>query len=175
MLPPMRLIVPLLIAGALNAAQAGIYQYLDSEGNVTFTSEPPPGMPAEPVRLPEINTVETPKPRTGEDEASDSTTASTYTLLAIAQPEDGAALRSNNGSLTVAVNVAPRLQPSDRIVLILDGQEVARGTGGAFALENVDRGTHHLSAAIRNHKGKTLMTSAPVSFTLLRISKLTRP
>jgi len=170
---PLYVLLLLICAGLAHGA---IYRYVDEEGNITFTSEPPPGVDVSPVELPEPNTVATPSrpARTGDDTGPTATT-DRYTQLSIAQPEDGAAIRSNAGNITVTLNIGPKLRPSDTVVLYLDGHEVARGSGTVFALANISRGAHQLSAAIEDPKGNTLIRSAPVGFNLLRVSVLTRP
>lgn len=169
---PLQWLLLLVLCSGL--AHGAIYRYVDEEGNITFTSEPPPGAEVSPVDLPPPNSVATPRPRSA-DGAETSTATDGYTLLSIAQPEDGAAIRSNAGNITVTLNVGPKLRPSDTVVLYLDGHEVARGRGTVFALENISRGAHQLSAAIQGPDGKALIRSAPVGFNLLRVSVLTRP
>ena len=57
-------------------------------------------------------------------------------------------------------------------VLTLDGKEVYKGSQGSAILENVDRGTHVVSATVAARNGQSLISSAPVEFTLHRFTSL---
>jgi hypothetical protein len=154
-------------------AQAEIYRYLDAEGNVTFSNQPPPGVKAQPVELAPVNTV-------GEGGPSSSTAGATqapgqapedagYESFAITQPEDGTAVRNNAGNITISVDISPELRPSNEVYLYLDGVEVGHGAVTNLALTNVDRGTHQVHAEVKDGNGKTLAKTPSVTFTLQRV------
>jgi hypothetical protein len=154
-------------------AQAEIYRYLDAEGNVTFSNQPPPGVKAEPVELAPVNTVggggpSTSAPRPSQEPGQASEEAG-YESFAITQPEDGAAVRNNAGNITISVDISPGLRPSNEVYLYLDGMEVGHGAVTHFALTNVDRGTHQVHAEVKDAKDKTLAKTPSVTFTLQRV------
>lgn len=185
----------LLIAIPLNASAAGIYKTVDKDGNVVFT-DVPPKEDAKAVQLrgasvyaPQSETTQpapinaapsSPQPGdlqdsllgSGEDSAPVAVTA--YEQLSIASPAEDEAVRANAGNFTVTVRLTPALMAGDQVVIMLDGQEVARSSGTAVALENIDRGTHSLMAQIVDSSGVPKIASNPVTFHLLRRSVLNR-
>ncbi len=84
-----------------------------------------------------------------------------YTLN-ILSPEPEATIRSNQGNVTIMVAASP--QPTGRFQLILDGAPVQQNTSGAFALSEVNRGTHTFKIKLLDNKGKTLATSKQQTF-----------
>lgn len=66
--------------------------------------------------------------------------------ISIASPKNEETIHYNNGKLTVKINVA--LSPNDKIVLLLDGKEIATSEKFIFKLKNIERGTHTLQAQI---------------------------
>ncbi len=152
-------------------AQAEIYRYLDAEGNVTFSNQPPPGVKAEPLELAPVNTVggersSRSEARSGREQAPEE---AAYERFAITQPEHDTAVRNNAGNITISLDLSPELRPSDEVYLYLDGVEVAHGAITSFALTNVDRGTHQVHAEIKDAEGKTLAKTPSVTFTLQRV------
>lgn len=149
---------------------ADVYRSVDENGNIIYTDKPTPD--AEKIRIDEIQTIEPPDtpeftytPPTPRDEPSQ------YKVLKITSPADGDAIEDAAGNLSVSVSVEPALSPGHKIALFVDGNKTGEG-GGSFNLQNVDRGTHSLSAAILDNAGNELIRSGPVSVTLHRHSKL---
>ena len=99
------LLACLLLALALPAS-AQIYKYTDANGNTVFTNQPPDGTAAESVELPPTNTVEmqTPSMPPAEDDTSAQSEAP-YTELSLTGIPDDEAMRANNGTFIVGVNV----------------------------------------------------------------------
>jgi len=150
---------------------AGIYTYLDAQGNRVFTDRPGGraveaidarpinGMPAQPV-VPSTPPGKAPREN-----------KFTYRLLEIVQPEHDATLRNNAGELSVSVTSDPALQPGHLYRLLLDGSPVAPATSEpGFALQNIDRGSHQLIVEVVDDQGQTLQSSPPHTFHLLRTS-----
>ncbi|WP_178088007.1 MULTISPECIES: DUF4124 domain-containing protein [unclassified Pseudomonas] len=82
-------------------------------------------------------------------------------------PEQGA-LRANNGSFSVQVDLHPPLKPSHRLRLLLDGEpHGAPGRGPQLHLSNLDRGLHRLAVQVLEGE-QVLQQSAEISFFLLR-------
>ena len=152
------------------AANADVYRSVDDSGNIVYSDKPSPE--AEKIHIDEIQTIEAPDvgpfeytpPKNPEG-------PSIYTKLEITSPEDGATIRSNSGEISINSVLEPGLNIAARhqLVLILDGSDVSTG-GPQFNLENVDRGTHSVSVAIKDKAGKVVMQSAPVTFTLQRFA-----
>lgn len=160
-----------LLSALALPANAGIYTYTDAQGNRVFTDRPEGravesiearpvnSMPAQPV-VPPAASREAPREP-----------SFAYQLLDIAQPEPDATIRNNAGALSVHVTSEPALQPDHLYRLLLDGRPVAPdGSEPAFALHNIDRGSHQLVVEVVDNQGQTLQRSPPRIFHLLRTS-----
>lgn len=172
---------PLLLALALLPAigTAEVYKWTDAQGRVHYGDQPPTPK-AQPLDLPPPQAIErapalAAPAATATDAAQPGSQPAQaaqvrYETLAITFPQKDAAIRDNAGNVAVQLSVSPPLQTQlgHRFALSLDGNTVATGADPVLRLENVDRGTHTLQAAITDDGGRTLATSEPVTFHLLR-------
>ncbi|WP_296269838.1 DUF4124 domain-containing protein [Pseudomonas sp. UBA6323] len=164
------LLACLLLALALPVS-AQIYKYTDANGNTVFTNQPPDGTAAESVELPPTNTVEmhTPSLPAPEDDAPTQSEAP-YAELSLTGIPDDEAMRANNGTFIVGVNIQPRLQPGHRLRLILDGEPYGQASNvPSLQLTNLDRGEHALAVAVMDGE-RIVQQSATETFTVQRIS-----
>lgn len=153
-----------------SAASADVYRSVDESGNIIYSDKPSPD--AEKIHIDEVQTIEAPDTDPFEYTPADSSAGtSIYTKLAIVSPEDGATIRSNSGELTISSVSEPALDTAagHQLVLVMDGNDVATG-GPQFGLENVDRGTHSVSVAIKDENGAVVIQSNPVTFTIQRFA-----
>ena len=159
----------LLMMGLLmvSVVSADVYRSTDDSGNIIYSDKPGPD--SEKIHIDPIQTIDAPDIEPFKYTPPKQPATSVYTRLEIVSPEDGAAIRSNAGEISINAIVAPGLNISagHQLVLIMDGNEVSTG-GPQFDLTNVDRGTHSVNVAIKDKNGTTVMQSNPVSFTLLR-------
>ncbi len=171
----MRILLLIINLLYLTSTFAGVYKSVDEDGNIIFTDKPVPG--AEEIQVDEVQTIKapetkpfkyTPRPKPVPDGG--------YTGIVITNPSEGQVIRDNTGNVTISVSVAPRLQTNlgDRLILYMDGQAVREGSSGSFSLENIDRGTHEIYAAVERD-GKKVTSSSPVSFTLQRATSKPSP
>ncbi len=149
-----------------------VYKTVDEDGNVVFSDQPSDN--AEVIQLQEVQTIDNPnKARlpspSSRREAVDP--ADYYQALSFISPEPDEGYRNNAGNLSVSLSLQPGLQRGHKVVIKLDGSEIASGRALSASVKNVDRGTHSLSAAVVDSSGQTLI-SASTSFTMLRVSKL---
>lgn len=156
------------------SVHADIYRSVDEDGNIVYSDKPSPG--AEKIQVDEIQTIKgdevEPFEYTPPDRGPE--VVSPYTALAITSPQNNETIRSNAGDIEVTVDIKPGLIPGHRLVLYLDGNQVAEG-GAEIELNNVDRGTHTLNAVIKTSDDRELERSAPVTFTLQRVSVSQQP
>lgn len=143
-----------------------IYRSVGADGSIIFSDTPSAG--AVKVDLQETQTIEPPPPPRFEYQAPTGPPAAPYARLEIVNPENDAQIRENSGALNIDVALEPGLSGSDRVVILIDGQEAAAGTGTSFSLGNVDRGTHRIEAIIRGADGSTRMRSPASTFHMLR-------
>ncbi|MBA1276401.1 DUF4124 domain-containing protein [Stutzerimonas stutzeri] len=150
---------------------AGIYTYIDEQGNRVFTDRPG-GRAAESVDSISINSMPAqPAAPPATPDKAPRENKFTYRLLEIVQPEHDTTLRNNAGELSVSVTSDPALQPGHLYRLLLDGSLIAPATSEpTFALRNIDRGSHQLIVEVVDDNGQTLQSSPPRTFHLLRTS-----
>jgi len=92
-----------------------------------------------------------------------------YESIEIVSPEADGTVRSNEGRVPVRVKLQAALQQSHFITAYLDGKAFrGRYGSGEITLAGVDPGTHELRVKVSDTKGKTLIESPVVSFTLQR-------
>lgn len=153
-------------------AHAGVYTYIDADGNRVYTDQPQSNnaerielAPSNnmsggaPIQPPPVSlTMEEPKPPA-------------YQMLRILIPEPDATIREITGNMIVTLTSEPGLLPEHSYRLLLDGQIVGTpGRSPVFPLENIDRGTHQLSAEIIDASGRILERTPSQPFHMKRIS-----
>lgn len=171
----MRLLTACLLTTLALPLSAQVYMYQDAKGNTVFTDQPPEGTAALPVDLPPTNTVNL---QAGENTLSPDWTSPTlseglkpYVILDIKGiGDDDDALRANNGTFNVSINIDPALAEGQTLRLLLDGQPYGQAsTNTEFTLTDINRGEHTLAVQVLS--GDTVVQqSAAQSFTVQRIS-----
>jgi archaellum component FlaG (FlaF/FlaG flagellin family) len=166
----MKIVIFLISVLFLNCLSAEtVYKTMDEEGNVIFTDQP--SDEAEEIKIQKLETIKNPNtPKytsrpTQEEQESDS---NYYESFTVTSPENGAGIRSNAGNVSISLAINPTLKRGHRIVILMDGKEV--GTGLSASLQNVDRGTHSISAKVVDSNGKNIISTSS-SFSLLRATK----
>ena len=166
-------------------ASAALYRYVDENGDVVYTDRPVPG--AEPVSPGTITVVPAPPKSQVEIEVdlgrpAESSDRATQTEKAfqvrIVSPRPDEGVRANDGRVPVEVAVEPRPKRDTRLRFraFLDGQPTGPVSDQPrWILSDVPRGTHTLEAVVLDEKGQELARSAPVTFHVLRVSRLIRP
>lgn len=171
----MKLFALLLAFVIATPALAAVYKTVRPDGSVVYSDQPPRDE-AQPHTLPPLQTIPAealaPAAAAPTRSSNSAPVAEIYHSLAIVQPEQDATLRDNPGNITVQVALDPPLvtKEGDYIVVALDGQPAAQGSGTSYTLANIDRGTHTVEASVSSAAGQILIRSAPVTFHLQRIS-----
>jgi hypothetical protein len=162
-----------------NPLSAAIYKWTDEQGNVVYGDKPPsnetkqitpPPLTTYPgVKRQEAPAAQKTQPQQPEQEEQKVTE---YTKIAIAEPSDNGAVRSNNGNVAITVVIGPKLdqEAGDQIRILLDGSEAKTEASTTITLENIDRGSHTVSAEVINRDGKVLLKTKPITFHLQRFS-----
>jgi hypothetical protein len=166
----MRLLTACLLCTLALPAAAQIYKYTDSNGNTVFTNQPPEGQATESVELPPTNTVEPQRPATVEQPKKEEKEQAAYSRLSLSDIPSEEALRANNGTFTVSVDIDPRLRPGHSLRLLLDGQPYGQPSNvPRLQLTEVDRGEHTLAVEVLSGQ-RQVQQSESVTFTVQRIS-----
>lgn len=157
---------------------AQIYKSIEPDGSITY-SDQAPTKEAQPIKLEPISTITArevtpPTSTTKEQKKEDPQPKINYSTFKITSPRNDSTIRENSGSITIQLDINPQLNTElgHTISINLDGKQAAKGTFSQTTLNNIDRGTHTVSANIHNKQGKVIRSTATVSFHLLRFSIL---
>ncbi len=155
-------------------AQAVICKTVGADGVVSFSDVPAAECP-QGSRIPDYRQAAPQAERAGAVDTGVSARQVKFTgydSIEIVSPEDGGIVRSNDGRVPVVVVLEPGLQQSHFITVYLDGRAYKGRYGRSeITLTGVDRGTHRLYVTVRDSKGKTLIRSATISFTLHKVDQ----
>lgn len=163
----MRALLCLLLLTSLPAF-AGVYTYLDADGNRVFTDKPRSAN-AQRVELAPANSASLPAPPPAAPPALPAALLPAYQLLRITLPEPDATIRDNDGNLLVTLESDPGLLAGHRYRLLLDGRvHGAPARSPVFTLDNLDRGTHQLAAEIVDAEGRIVERTPSQPFHLRR-------
>lgn len=143
----------ILLAGclALSTAQAKVYRYVDDNGHVVFTDQPPIDIKATELELPDPNSTQMPAPRTVADTSEPAPTATKppYAVLELQGIPDAEAIRANNGSFSLEVHMEPALRRGHRLQLLVDGEPHGQAVASlSLQADNLDRGEHQLAVQV---------------------------
>jgi hypothetical protein len=153
---------------SLCATAETVYRSVDENGNIIFSDKPSDG--AEKIHVEDAQTISPPSAGPFKYTPTKKEQPQGYTDIAITSPANDTATRNNEGNVTVSVTLNPGLNSGkgDQLALYMDGAQVSIGYLPQFELKNVDRGLHTLKASVIDASGKTIISSSPVSFTILR-------
>ena len=175
----------LLVCAATASAQE-VYRWVDEDGVVHYSDQPPPGDEAEPVALdvpPGIGNpvrgiaIDAPRPRSrpDDDEAAATETVGGYRRASIVEPQAEQVLWNLATRLPVSMTLEPALAGSHRVQWLLDGQPIGEPvTALSTTLSPVYRGTHTIEAVIVDGAGTTIFRTDPVTFYVQQASVFRR-
>ncbi len=152
---------------------AGVYRWVDPTGQVHYSDQPGIGAKEIELREPTVYTPVNPSSpaATGTTDQQQPADAVEYTAMTITSPADDEAIRSNPGTVDVAIELEPALFKGHKVRIYLDGSAASGELDATnVTLQNVDRGTHTLQAAVVDAGGRELIRSAAITFHMLRIA-----
>lgn len=149
------------------AAKVGIYKSLDADGNIVYSDTPSVG--AEKITPPPISTIESgpglkPSQITTEDETGKPPTR--YTRFSILQPKNDDTLWDSQGSIPLSMKLEPGLDTGNghSVWVYIDGKPVVKKSASLVQpISGIDRGTHKVSAEIRDGSGRVLKRTKTIS------------
>lgn len=142
-----------------------VYKWVDKDGVVHYSSQPPADG-AKPAKLPPLQTYKggTAPKLEKFDKASPKGNAA-YAQIQIVAPSHDETFRGGERVVPVGVMVTPALEPSQRLIYLLDGTPASQPTTDtSFALTGVDRGTHTVTVSLVDAAGNELASSGVVTF-----------
>ena len=160
-----------LLPLSLNAA---MYKWLDENGEVVYSDEPPHEgaeeiIPPNITTTPAIKYIPTPKP------VSEQKAVIVYTDLRITSPASDEHIRDNEGNIAVSIAITPALHTGEGHYLSLkvNGQTVVpKLTSLATTISNADRGENVISVTVHDKTGNPLKSSDSITVHLHRQSIL---
>ena len=175
----------ILIALALGFAgsplTAQVYKTVDKDGNVTYTDQPPKDGSA-PIKLREISVIEAPTysrkpamdkesaaPEEGE-EKSLKYLRNHYRDFAIIAPKPEESLWPQEQAITVAWNTQNQLEFGMQVTVIIDGKEHITTPEQVIPVNGLERGSHTITANLKDAANRTIASTAPVTFFVRRPS-----
>ena len=146
----------------------GVYKWEDEDGQMHFSDMPREG--AVEVDLAPVQTfsssVDARTANTDAGGADNEADSAGYKSLEISSPSQEETIWNTGGAVTVKLNLSPSLEKGHSVRLYMDGQPMAdlppRAT--SVQLSEVVRGTHTLSAEVRDSNDQVLIKSSPVTF-----------
>lgn len=161
-------------------AEAVICKIVDPEGGVSYTDVPVSECPHV-VDLPGYSSYAPGQPqrRTGPQgafkPAAGEAVFDGYTAARIVRPEANGTVRSDEGKVSVQIELTPTLQEGHYLRLMLDADPAGiQLETTSIELTNVERGRHELTAAVFDKDGTQLTTTAPVVFFLRQLTRQER-
>lgn len=189
----MRTVLMMVSLMFINAANAEIYSWVDSNGRTVYGDNPPENTTTqtftpEPLMIvpayadpdeAEKEVATTKADKTDDDSDTDTETTDkeadadqpAYKTFQITYPTKDEVIRANDGSLFMSMQLSPALAASDNVSIYVNGKKfVENGKALSVKLEQLDRGDHNMFAVVRNDKGDVLINSNTVKFSVLRNS-----
>jgi len=166
------LLVTLILTLTCTTAFAEMYKWIDEDGNISY-SDQPPYKGAETLDAPQISTtpaVKTPPGKTSKEEDEADKNETKYSYFKITSPENDATIRDNNGNFSIAMNSKPALDTAagHYISILIDGKSVKKQSSTTASFSNIDRGTHKISAQIKNKNNKVVRRTPTITLHLHR-------
>lgn len=155
---------------ALALGGANVYRWVDADGvthysdqphagaeRITITVSKPAGKPAASAGASQRNA--------GDGAGKPPVPTVGYQSLVVTSPTQEQVLWNIEGQLQVSAAVQPALRDDDSLVFTLDGRTQKAAPGSTQAkFSEVYRGEHNLAVDVVDGSGKSLMSSAPVTF-----------
>jgi len=156
----------LAFASQAQESKKELWTWRDANGVVHFSDTPGPGAKR-------VDLVVTGPPSGGATAAATASASApppaapvtTYNLLEIWQPENGASFFDADATVNVRIRTEPAVAEGDTLRLFLDGLRVEGADNLLdYTFQNLERGTHSITATIRDAKGVEKIRSQPVVF-----------
>lgn len=169
-------VVVILLVLAVMSQAAEVYKIVDADGNITYTDQPGASA-AERLNLRRINQAAAPAARV-EDGPTANAEADLvgYSSARISSPVHQAVILHNQANIIVQLALEPQLQPGHLVRFSVNG--VAQGlpvSATAYQLDNIERGSHSIGAAVVDGKNRVLIAAKPVIVHVKRHFKRNQP
>lgn len=159
-----------MITSITGTAYAGIYKYIDADGNVAYGDKPVVGAKKMKIKLRPTPEPEPDRtiPDDSDSDEDDDQEVSNYQSLELLNPKDGKAISDRSGSVQVILMPTPRLSQKHKLVINVDGKDISRGRHSNLNLTQMSRGSHTVSGRILDANGTELISSPTATFHVKR-------
>jgi hypothetical protein len=147
---------------AASTALATTYVRVEKDGTKTYSDRPLPG--GQPVDLQPAQTYSAPPPPASspstprEQQLLSDVDDFRYTSCVTVPMQD--ATFTNPEAVTLSVTLQPLRRPGDIVELTIDGRSVGEGSGTYTMMAPIDRGTHTVTATVKDRIGRTLCSAS---------------
>jgi hypothetical protein len=155
----------LLFVLPATASGAPAWTWVDANGQVHFSDRPVPGARQVELAAAQGFGVAMSGPRASRTDAQDQAAPPLYQSIEIVSPSDQQTLFNIGGTLDVAVQFRPALQPGHRFDIAYDGRRQNFNTASPrVTLSDVFRGAHTLQVVVIDSAGVEVMRSGVRNF-----------
>ena len=155
---------------------AEVYKVVDAQGNITYTDQPQPESQLAPLALPPVDKIPAADPgpanRGNQPEATQFPQSAPFTGYAqayILSPQHDQIIPNQQRNIIIQLRMQPQLQPGHRVLFVRNGQPCGPPVSAtAYQLDDLERGTHQISAQILSAQGRVLLSLEPVSIHVQR-------
>ena len=151
-----------------------VYRHVDEQGNVSYSTEPREGAEEVVIRESNVSQAREPLPPM-QEQADEPDPGPPYSRFVIASPaEDETIWNTGTRDLTVRIELDPPLR-SHHSIHVEAAEREARGSRTRFELEDINRGTHQVTARILDSAGNVVQTAEGHQFHVRQHSVATPP
>lgn len=162
MIKPLQLTV-LLFASCACLAESEVYKIVDEAGRVIYTDTPPAEKRSDQLELPPINQLPVSRPAETEVISADKPLFAGYSVVDLVAPLDDSLIHFNQRNIIVQLALTPELQAGHFVQFYLDGTAYGRPLAAtSYAIGNLQRGSHRVSARVVTAGGETVANSQSV-------------
>jgi hypothetical protein len=148
------------------ASSADVWKWVDAKGVTHYSDQPVPGAIKIEVRAGNVSESRSAQPLSNASDSDSQAQDAGYRELQIVRPTNQQVIVNTGGQLDVEIGIAPPVQATHSLNLYLNGRLITgfpRNTQ-TYALTEIPRGMHSLTAAISDANGNTIQESPPVVF-----------
>jgi hypothetical protein len=148
---------------------AQVYKQVDEDGNITYTDQPDSAADtATLAKLSPLNQIPTLLAPTDDKALAETADGETelfagYNSALIVSPENDSIIPHSQISIVIQLSLSPHLQAGHRVQFWFDGAPQDQPVAAtSYQIDNIERGSHSLSARVLNAQGQLLISTASV-------------
>ena len=148
---------------------AEVYKLVDEDGNITYTDQPASAADtATLAKLSPLNQISTVLASTDDKALAETADGETeffagYNSALIVSPENDSIIPHSQISIIIQLSLSPQLRAGHRVQFWFDGAPQGQPVAAtAYQIDNIERGSHSLSARVFNAQGQLLISTASV-------------